>query len=178
MFEANERENGGRECISGSVDRVIYSNEENGYAICDFASDAGELITIVGTMPYIAEGEHLAIEGMWVHNPKYGRQFKVESYEKQLPADVDSMLRYLASGAIKGIGAKTAIKIVNEFGEDSFDVIKNHPEWLSQIPGISRKKALEISENFKSEAGMRTTMLFFREYFGPATTVKIYKKWG
>ncbi len=178
MFESIERENGAKECISGSVERVIYSNDENGYAICDFATDGGELMTIVGTLPYVGEGEHLAITGMWVHNPKYGRQFKVDSYEKQLPADEDSILRYLASGAIKGIGAKTAIKIVKEFGEDSFDVIENHPEWLAQIPGISRKKALEMSDSFKAEAGMRSTMLFFREYFGPATTVKIYKKWG
>ncbi len=174
----DEERDGGKECISGSVEHVIYSNVENGYAICEFGTDGGDMITIVGTMPYVAEGEHLAVTGMWVHNPKYGRQFKVESYEKQLPADGDSILRYLASGAIKGVGAKTAIKIVDEFGEDTFEVIENHPEWLAQISGISRKKALEISENFKSEAGMRGAMMFFREYFGPATTVKIYKKWG
>ena len=178
MFEDEERDKGGKECISGSVERVIYQNEENGYAICDFSTDAGDLMTIVGTLPYVAEGEHLAVTGMWVHNPKYGRQFRVDSFEKQLPADEDSILRYLASGAIKGVGAKTAIKIVNEFGEDTFEVIENHPEWLSQISGISRKKALEISESFKAEAGMRGAMMFFREYFGPATTVKIYKKWG
>ena len=174
----DEERDGVKECISGSVEHVIYSNVENGYAICEFGTDGGDMITIVGTMPYVAEGEHLAVTGMWVHNPKYGRQFKVESYEKQLPADEDSILRYLASGAIKGVGAKTAIKIVDEFGEDTFEVIENHHEWLAQIPGISRKKALEISENLKAEAGMRGAMMFFREYFGPATTVKIYKKWG
>ncbi len=177
MFYDNERE-GGKESFSGSIEHVIYQNEENGYAICSFATDGGDLVTIVGTLPYIAEGEHMTVSGMWIHNPKYGRQFKVESYEKQLPADEDSILRYLASGAIKGIGTKTAIKIVDEFGVDSFEIIENHPEWLAQIPGISRKKALEISDNFKAEAGMRSTMMFFREYFGPATTVKIYKKWG
>ncbi|MBQ8208322.1 MAG: ATP-dependent RecD-like DNA helicase [Clostridia bacterium] len=174
----DEERDGGKESFSGSIEHVIYHNEENGYAICSFATDGGDLVTIVGTLPYIAEGEHLTVSGMWVHNPKYGRQFKVESFEKQLPADEDSILRYLASGAIKGVGAKTAIKIVEEFGEDTFDVIEKHPEWLAQIPGISRKKALEISDNFKAEAGMRSTMMFFREYFGPATTVKIYKKWG
>ena len=113
-----------------------------------------------------------------MHNPKYGRQFRVERFEKQLPADVDSILRYLASGAVKGIGVKRAAKIVDEFGEDTFDVIENHPEWLAQIPGISRKKAEEISENFKAESGMRSTMLFFREYFGSALSVKIYKTFG
>ncbi len=177
MFETEERE-GGKESFSGSVEHVIYRNEENGYAICSFATDGGDLVTIVGTLPYIAEGEHMTLTGTWVHNPKYGRQFKVERFEKQLPADVDSILRYLASGAVKGVGAKTAIKIVDEFGEDTFEVIEKHPEWLAQISGISKKKALEISDNFRTEAGMRSTMMFFREYFGPATTVKIYKKWG
>ncbi|MBE6538378.1 MAG: ATP-dependent RecD-like DNA helicase [Ruminococcaceae bacterium] len=175
---SEERDKNGREYISGSVEHVIYRNEENGYAICEFGTLKGDLITIVGTLPYIAEGEHLEIGGVWVHNPKYGRQFKVESFEKQLPGDVDSILRYLASGAVKGVGAKTAIKIVDEFGEDAFDVIEKHPDWLAQIPGISKKKALEISDNFKAESGMRSTMMFFREFFGPVTTVKIYKKWG
>lgn len=173
-----ERDKNGKEYICGTVEHVIYRNEDNGYAICEFGTDDGTLITVVGTLPYIAEGERLEIGGAWVHNPKYGRQFKVESFEKQLPSDVDSILRYLASGAVKGVGAKTAIKIVDEFGEDAFDVIENHPDWLAQIPGISKKKALEISDNFKAESGMRSTMMFFREFFGPVTTVKIYKKWG
>ncbi len=175
---ASERDTDGRIYISGTIEHVIYSNENNGYAICEFGTTENELITIVGTMPYVAEGEHLEICGAWVHNPKYGRQFSVSSYEKRLPADREAILRYLASGAIRGVGAKTAIKIVDEFGEDTFEVIENHPQWLSQISGISKKKALEISESFKAEAGMRTTMIFFREYFGPATTVKIYRKWG
>ncbi|MBO5280340.1 MAG: ATP-dependent RecD-like DNA helicase [Clostridia bacterium] len=164
-------------CLEGTVERVIYYNEENAYGICEFAM-AKEMTTIVGRLPYVGEGEHLSVFGRWVHNPKYGRQFRVERFEKQLPADVDSILRYLASGAVKGIGVKRAAKIVDEFGEDTFDVIENHPEWLAQIPGISRKKAEEISENFKAESGMRSTMLFFREYFGSALSVKIYKTFG
>ncbi len=164
-------------CLEGTVEHVIYYNEENAYGICEFAM-AKEMTTIVGTLPYVGEGEHLSVFGRWVHNPKYGRQFRVERFEKQLPADVDSILRYLASGAVKGIGVKRAAKIVDEFGEDTFDVIENHPEWLAQIPGISRKKAEEISENFKAESGMRSTMLFFREYFGSAISVKIYKTFG
>ncbi len=166
------------ERLCGSVDRVVYQNEENGYAICSFGTDEGDLITIVGTIPYVTEGERLSVIGTWVHNAKYGRQFKVNSYEKELPADTDSMIRYLASGTIKGIGAKRAIKIVEEFGEDTFDVIENHPEWLARISGITKKTAFEISENFKAEAGMRSVMIFFREFFGPATIVKIYKQWG
>ena len=164
--------------LSGSIERVIYANEENGYAICDLGTDTDELITITGTLPYIGEGDLVTVYGKWVHNPKYGRQFKVEQAEKQLPADKASMLRYLSSGTIKGIGPKTAQRIIDEFGEEAFEVIENHPEWLAQIHGITPKRAREISAEFKNKAGIRAAMLFFREYFGAVTTVRIYKKWG
>jgi exodeoxyribonuclease V alpha subunit len=95
-----------------------------------------------------------------------------------MPADTASILRYLASGAIKGIGPKTAQRIIEQFGEDTFDVIENHPEWLAEVKGISQKAAREISERFKAQAGMRSTMMFFRNYFGPTLTVRIYKRWG
>ena len=165
--------------IEGSVERVIYSNEENGYSICDLAvSDDGEIVTVVGIMPMIGAGDHLCVYGKWTHNPKYGKQFSVTQYERVMPADTASMLRYLASRAIKGIGPKTAQRIIDEFGEESFDVIENHPEWLASIKGISMKTALAASESFREQAGIRTAMMFFREYFGAATTIKIYKQWG
>ncbi len=164
--------------LSGSIEHVIYSNDENGYAICDLGTDADDLVTITGTLPYIGEGDVVTVYGKWVHNPKYGRQFRVERAEKELPADKASILRYLSSGAIKGIGPKTAQRIVMEFGEETFDVIENHPDWLAEIKGITRNRAHEIAEEFKSKAGIRSAMLFFREYFGAAMTVRIYKKWG
>lgn len=164
--------------LEGSVEGIIYFNEENGYTILDLITDKNELVTAVGIMPYIGEGEHLKVYGKWVHNPKYGRQFSVSSYEKVMPSDAVSILRYLASGAIKGIGPKTAKKIVDIYGEDTFDVIENHPEWLAEIPGINSKKARTIGEEFQKSAGMRSTMMFFREYFGAALTMKIFKRWG
>ncbi|MBE6602237.1 MAG: ATP-dependent RecD-like DNA helicase [Ruminococcaceae bacterium] len=164
--------------LSGSIEHVIFSNEENGFAICDLGTDTDDLITITGILPYIGEGDQVTVFGRWVHNPKYGRQFKVERAEKQLPADRASILRYLASGSIKGIGPKTAQRIVDEFGDEAFDVIENHPDWLAEIHGITLKKARAISEDFKNKAGIRSAMLFFREYFGAAMTVRIYKKWG
>ena len=164
--------------IVGSVETIIFSNEENGYTICDIGTGDGDLVTAVGYLPYLAEGDNVVLYGKWVHNPKYGRQFAADTFEKTLPADEASMLRYLASRTIKGIGPKTARKIIDEFGEDAFDVIENHPDWLAKLPGITPKKAEEISEDFKSKAGMRQAMLFFREWFGAAATVKIYKKWG
>ena len=164
--------------ITGTIEHVIFANEENGFAICDMGTDADELITITGVLPYVGEGDMVTVYGKWVHNPKYGRQFKVEQCEKQLPADRASILRYLSSGAVKGIGPKTAKRVVDMFGEETFDVIENHPEWLADIPGITPKRANAICEDFKSKAGIRAAMLFFREFFGAAMTVRIYKKWG
>ena len=177
-MDLQEKNEIGLGALSGSVETVIYFNEDNGYAICDFVTDDDDLITIVGTLPYVAEGDTLTVFGRWVHNPKYGRQFKVEQFEKKLPADATAILRYLSSRAIKGIGPKTAKKIVDEFGEDTFDVIENHPEWLARVQGLSLKKAVEISEEFKAQSGVRSAMIFFREWFGPAITMRIYKKWG
>ena len=179
MLQESTGKTGGPLRIEGSVERVIYSNSENGYTICDIAlTDGGEIVTAVGIMPMVGTGDRLCLYGEWVHNPKYGRQFSASQYERVMPADVDSMLRYLASRAIKGIGPKTAQRIIDEFGEDSFDVIENHPEWLASIKGISMRTALAASESFREQAGIRQAMMFFREWFGVATTVKIYKRWG
>ena len=168
----------GYECLRGNVEGVVYMNEENGYGIFDFSTEEYEILTIVGILPYVAEGDALSVWGKWVNNPKYGRQFRVEEFEKIMPADSASILRYLASRAIKGIGPKTAQRIVEKFGEETFDVLENHPEWVAQIPGISLQKAIDISADFKEKAGMRSAMMFFREYFGSAMTVKIYQRFG
>ena len=100
----------------------------------------------------------------------------VSQYERYMPANADAILRYLSSGAIKGIGKKTALKIVEEYGDETLEVLESHPDWLSDIPGISLKKAKQICEDFKAKAGIRTAMLFFRDFFGATTTVKIYKR--
>ncbi|MBR2346602.1 MAG: ATP-dependent RecD-like DNA helicase [Clostridia bacterium] len=165
------------EKLEGSVEQIVFCNEDNGYTVCDMALE-DDIVTVCGIMPMLCEGDRLCVYGKWVHSAKYGRQFSVEQYERVMPADIASMLRYLSSRAIKGIGPKTASKIIEEFGEDSFDVIENHPEWLANIKGISTKVALAASESFKEQAGIRSAMMFFREYFGASTTVRIYKKWG
>jgi len=164
--------------LFGSVEHVIYQNEENGYSICDFSTDRGELFTIVGIMPDVGEGDSLSISGKWVNNSKYGRQFRVESCEKKMPVGSVAILRYLSSGAIRGIGPKTARRIVDLYGDETFEVMEKHPEWLAEIPGITRKRAREIAEDFRKKAGIRAAMLFFRDFFGPTATVRIYKKWG
>ena len=176
-FEERDKVRFGIEKLEGSVEQIVFCNEDNGYTVCDMALE-DDLVTVCGIMPMLCEGDRLCVYGKWVHSAKYGRQFSVEQYERVMPADIASMLRYLSSRAIKGIGPKTAAKIIEEFGEDSFDVIENHPEWLANIKGISTKVALAASESFKEQAGIRSAMMFFREYFGAATTVRIYKKWG
>ncbi len=164
--------------IEGSVEHIVYSNEETGYTVCDIAIGEAELYTIVGIMPYLAEGEIIKALGNWQVHQSFGRQFRVEYYEKKLPSSAQAIYKYLASRTVKGIGAVTARRIVDKYGEDTFDVLENHPEWLSEINGISEKKAMEIGENFKSQFGIRTVMMFCRDYFGPMISVRIYRKWG
>ena len=164
--------------LEGIVDRVIYTNDENGYSVCELTSIDDELCAVVGIMPFIAAGESIKAYGRWEMHPSFGKQFKVEHYEKQLPATESAILKYLSSGIIKGIGPVTAKRIVEQYMEETFDVLENHPEWLADIPGISTKKALEIGECFKEQFGMRNVMMFCREFFGPAISVRIYKEFG
>ena len=165
--------------LSGVVDSVIFSNEENGYTICEIEEDGtGDPVVLAGTMPYIAEGDCLRVWGSWVIHPTYGRQLKVAKYDKELPVERGQILRYLASGAVRGVGPKTALKIVDKYGESAFEVIERHPDWLSEIPGISKKKAKEISASFVEASGARSVMIRFREYLSDAASMKIYKKWG
>lgn len=173
-----KNENEPEDSVSGIVDSIIYQNEENGYTVCEIEDSAGEPVTVVGIIPYLTEGDKITAHGTWTNHQVYGRQFKVETYEKTLPAEEGDILRYLAGGNIKGIGPKTAQKIVEQFGTDSFSVIENHPEWLSEIPGITKKKAEAITENFKSMSGARAVMMFCSDYFTPQTAMKIYQKWG
>ena len=163
--------------LKGTVEHIIYANEDNGYTVMDFGLE-DDVITACGILPYVTDGDSLILWGNWVHNPKYGRQFKVEQYERNMPADSAAILLYLASRTIKGIGPRLAERIVSHFGDETLDVMENHPEWLADVPGISRRKAAEISADFKAKAGIRSAMLFFRDYFGAAMTVKIYKQLG
>ncbi len=163
--------------LDGVIEDIIFSNEENGYTVC-VINAMGEPVTLVGIMPFINEGETIRVQGAWQVHATFGRQFRVEYFEKKLPTTSGTILKYLSSGAIKGIGPVTAERIVSRYGEESLDVIENNPEWLSDIRGISPKKAHEISEAYRMQFGMRTVMLYCNRFFGPSLSVKIFKRYG
>ncbi len=168
----------GKQTVSGTVCAIVYQNEDNGYTVCEIETPDGDEITVTGTLPFVTEGDIISAMGTWTNHPTYGPQFKAEFYEKSLPAEEGDILRYLSTGNIKGIGPKTASRIVERFGVDTFDIIANHPDWLTEISGISPKKAAQINESFAQTVGVRAVMLFCRDYFPPATAVRIFKRWG
>jgi exodeoxyribonuclease V alpha subunit len=164
--------------IEGLVERIIFQSDQTGYTVCDLSDESGELIAVVGTMPFLGEGESIKAVGKWELHSRYGRQYKVEYYEKELPSSSEAILKYLSSRAVRGIGPASAKRIVEKYGEDTFDVIENSPEMLADIPGISKKKAEEISESFRAQFGVRGVMMFCRDFVGPTAALNIYKKWG
>lgn len=163
--------------LDGVVEDIVYSNGDNGYTVCTI-NCGGEPITLVGIMPYLGEGETIRVQGEWQVHSTFGRQFRVNYFEKKLPTTSAAMLKYLASGAIKGVGPVTAERIVAKFGEDTLDVIENNPRWLCDIHGISPKRADAIHNSYVEQFGMRNVMMFCNEFFGPALSVKIFKTYG
>lgn len=147
--------------IAGSVESVIYSNDENGYTVLRLRCDDGGLVTVVGTLPYAAPGEKLIAEGQWTVHQYHGDQFKAESFERMMPQAAAEICSYLASGVIKGIGPATAALIVKEFREDTLRVIDEEPEALTRIKGINSKRAAEISASFKRQSSLRRLVEFF-----------------
>ena len=165
------------ECLEGVVEEIIYADRSSGYTVC-VIDCSGEPVTIVGSMPPIGEGESVRAHGKWVVHPSFGKQFKVEFLEQLLPTTEESILRYLDSGAVKGIGHVLAERIVSRFREETLEVIEHHPDWLSEIRGISPKRAKEIHRFYVQQSEMRETILFFGESFGYASSVRIFKRYG
>ena len=166
------------EKITGYVDHIVFRNNENGYTVFSLESENGEL-TCVGTFNYINEGEMLELEGEYVTHSVYGLQFKVISHQVKEPEDLFSIERYLGSGAIKGIGAALAGRIVRRFKEDTFRIIEEEPERLAEIKGISERKAREIAVQVEEKKDMRKAMIYLQKY-GISTTlsVKIFQYYG
>lgn len=163
--------------VKGEVEDITYTNEINGYTVCVIDYE-GEMLTLVGTMPFLNCGETITAMGKFTNHPTFGRQFKVEHYEKEMPATESSIIAYLSSGAIKGIGPVLARRIVDKFGEDTFEVFEKHPEYLEDVKGVTKKKAREITEKFNEQFGMRNVMMYFNGVFGTSTALKVYKRYG
>ncbi|MCL2386082.1 MAG: ATP-dependent RecD-like DNA helicase [Defluviitaleaceae bacterium] len=174
--------------MQGMIQSIIYHSEENGYTVFilrpnltdpDPDIDEDDLdITCTGHLSTPLEGESISVKGNYVQNPKYGRQFAVTHSERVQPSTLAGIEKYLASGLIKGIGAKTAKLIVARFGEDTFTIIENDPEKLSRVRGVSLKKAIQISESFHAQHDQRRAMLFLQEYgITAGMAMKIYKRY-
>ena len=166
------------ETVTGYVDHIVFRNQENGYTVFNLDTEDGE-VTCVGSFHYINEGELLEIQGDYVNHNVYGTQLKVHSHQVKEPEDLLSIERYLGSGAIKGIGAALAARIVRRFKEDTFRIIEEEPERLAEVKGISERKAREISVQVEEKKDMRKAMIFLQKY-GISTTlaVKIYQYYG
>ena len=164
--------------LKGFVDHVIYRNAENGYTVMVLDSDGME-ITCVGNFQSISEGENLKMQGEYITHVTYGEQFKMISYEVTTPEDAEAMRRYLASGAVKGIGQALADRIVKKFKADTFRIMEEEPERLAEIKGISLNKAMEIAEQMTERKDLRDAMVFLAKYgINNQLAVKVYNQYG
>lgn len=170
----------GERCtVEGTVENVIFQNEENGYTVLNLLTDQGELITVVGCIPCVAAGEGMTVSGVWVNHPSYGPQVTAELIERRMPEGEDEIVSYLSSGIIKGVGPATAARLVERFGTDALRVIEEEPERLSTLKGITARKAMEISAAFRELTGLRRVMEFMARYDLPTTlAMQLYRVYG
>ncbi len=164
--------------IQGTVEEIVFQNEENGYVVAKIKSNKN-IITIVGTIPYIIDGQNLKLLGEWVTHPQFGKQLKVKNAEEILPDTLAGIEKYLSSGIILGIGPVTAKKIVEKFGEETFDILDNNIERLKEIEGIGDKKIGIIYESYAKQREVKGIMVFLQTYgVTPNQCLKIYKRFG
>lgn len=165
--------------LAGSVDSIIYKNEENGYTVLRLVDANGELITVVGCFPYASAGESMIISGTWTTHSIHGKQFKAEYAQRMLPSSAPAIYDYLAGGAVRGIGPATALLLVNRFGDKTLDVLENAPEKIAQIKGISPQKASQLSETFRRQSGMRRLMEYICSFnLRPILAIRLYRYYG
>lgn len=164
--------------LQGIVEDIVFQNEDNGYVVAKI-KEKSTVVTIVGCIPYIAEGQNLKVVGEWVLHPQFGQQLKVESCEEIVPSTTVGIERYLASGVISGIGPVTAKKIVEKFGEKTLEILDNNIERLKEIEGIGAKKIALIYESYSTQNEVRNIMVFLQTYgVTPNQCVKIHKRFG
>ena len=175
----DEREIQDRLELVGTVKALIFQNEENGYTVLRLDVGGEEPVTVVGCLPFSAPGEGLTVEGVWERHPSHGEQFKASSARRSLPVGEKHIYEYLASGVVKGIGPATAALLVNRFGPRTLEVLGDNPDRLTEIKGISAKKARDISETFRRQSGMRLLMEFLSANgLKPEYAMRLYKLYG
>lgn len=163
----------------GIVDVIIFKNEENGFTIAKIKNSKGDVETIVGTIPFINEGQNIKVLGEWVTHPKFGKQLKINSCEEIVPDTLIGIEKYLASGIISGIGPMTAKKIVDHFKEETLEILDNNVERLCEIEGIGKKKINLIYESYSKQREVRNIMIFLQPYgMTMNQCVKVYNKYG
>ena len=164
--------------IKGTVKRITYRNESNSYTVAEVLTD-GKSQTVVGILPFLTEGDEAVFYGGYTVHPSYGEQFKAEGFERKAPQNSAAILRYLSSGAIKGIGPATAQKIVEKFGADTLDIIQNKPQDLATVKGITLSKAKQISEEYQKQYGVRDIMMMLSKYGAtPDKCLAVYRRFG
>ena len=164
--------------IEGAVEHVLYRNEQNGYTVLDLDA-GGTLITVVGELGDVEEGEQLALDGVYVNHVRFGVQFQAQYVERKLPADAVNIQRYLSSGVIKGIGASLAKKIVTAFGSRTLEIMEKEPTRLLEIRGISPKKCEAIAQEVKQIFALRSLMLFLSQYgIRSRYAMRVYQRYG
>ena len=167
------------EILQGTIAAVVFQNYDNGYAVLRLRCGTDQTVTVVGTIPLPAVGEGLMVTGKWSAHQSYGRQFEAEFLERVLPQSKADIVRYLSSRIIKGIGPKTAARIVEHFGTETLQIMELEPQRLAEVSGISRDKALAIGKEFRLRVGMRQLMEFFTMHQLPAElSVRCYKLYG
>lgn len=160
------------------MEQVIYHNEKNQYTVLNMLAD-DDFVTVVGSFPFVSAGEELQVFGKWENNPAYGEQFRAEAFQRARPATAEAMLKYLASGAIKGVGRALAARMVEAFGVNALEVIEKDPERLAQIKGVTLAKAREISAEFQRIIGIRELMAFLGAFgVAPEEAILVWKKYG
>ena len=164
--------------LEAVIEDTIFRNEENGYSVVE-ARSGRERVIVVGTLPALAAGEQVSLSGAWVEHPQYGRQWKATGCEIRKPTTLLGIERYLGSGLIRGVGPATARLLVQEFGKMTLDILSEHPERLTEVPGIGKKRAQQLAQSFQEQYGVREAMVFLQSYgVSPSLAVKIGRIYG
>lgn len=164
--------------FEGVIDEIVFRNESNGYTVLALKPDKGRAFTVVGTFPMINNGERIYIEGEWTEHRDYGKQLKASSFEILKPTTKSGIERYLASGIIKGVGPATAKLLVKTFGNETLEVLENHPDRLIEIDGIGPKRASQIAESYQMQRESRMIMVYLAGFgLTPAMSLKIYNRY-